>query len=195
MDLTGSVVDVASHHGEVFRIGGDFHAFGEVLAHDPVEVLVAAALPGGVGVGEVDRHGALGDGGVGGHLGAAVPGQRAAQMLGQRRGGGDDGVADGECVAAGQRHEDEEPGGALDQRGDRGAAGLADDQISLPVPGHDAAGGLDGTVVEVDRVFDPGCRVWAASAAPCGAPSAQPDQLAGQRRHRLGVDPLVDALV
>jgi hypothetical protein len=66
-------------------------------------------------MGEVHRHRAPGDRGVGGHLRAAVPGQRPAHGLGQTGGGGDDGVADGERVAAGQRDEYEEPGGALDQ--------------------------------------------------------------------------------
>src|SRR3954470_14819201 len=46
MDLTGSVVDLGSHHRQVFRVGGDRDAFGEVFAQDPVRVLVAAPLPG-----------------------------------------------------------------------------------------------------------------------------------------------------
>jgi len=58
VDLTGSVVDVASHHREIVGIGGDVGAFGEELADDPVEVLVAAAFPRGVRVGE--EHGEFG---------------------------------------------------------------------------------------------------------------------------------------
>src|SRR4051795_8718573 len=56
MDLTGSVVDFGSHHRQVFRIGRDRHALREVLAQDPVRVLVAATLPGRVRAGEVHRQ-------------------------------------------------------------------------------------------------------------------------------------------
>ncbi len=58
---------------------------GKLLAQQPVGVLVGAALPGCVGVAEVDL-----DAGVDAHLlpvahlGALVPGQRAPQCLGQR---------------------------------------------------------------------------------------------------------------
>jgi hypothetical protein len=38
VNLTGSVVDIASHHGQILRIRGDFHAFGEVLAARKVYV-------------------------------------------------------------------------------------------------------------------------------------------------------------
>src|SRR4029079_7763319 len=62
----------------------------------------------------------------------AVPGQRPADLRGQSAGGGDDRVADGQRVPAGQRHQDEEPGGPLDQRRDRGLAVLADHQSGSP---------------------------------------------------------------
>ena len=54
--------------------------FREVLPEQAVAVLVAAALPGRVGVGEVDPDPGLGlDAGVVEHLVALVPGQRAPQ--------------------------------------------------------------------------------------------------------------------
>src|SRR5262249_18591914 len=57
-------------------VGGQVGAFGQVVADQAVGVLVGAALPGGVGVGEVDRDaGGDGEGGVAGHFLAAVPGQ------------------------------------------------------------------------------------------------------------------------
>ena len=64
MNLTGSVVDIASHHGQIFRIGADRGPFREVFADDAVEVLVAAALPRRVRVGEVHRQPGRGDRGV-----------------------------------------------------------------------------------------------------------------------------------
>ena len=53
-------------------------AFGQVLAQQAVGVLVGAALPGGMGVAEVDRD-AGGDGEVGvvGHFLALIPGDGA----------------------------------------------------------------------------------------------------------------------
>ena len=45
MNLTESVVDFGSDGGEIVGIEGDCHTFGEELAQDAVEVLVAAAFP------------------------------------------------------------------------------------------------------------------------------------------------------
>ena len=62
-------------------IAGEVGALREVLAQQPVGVLVRAALPGAVRVAEVDLHaGVDGEPGVVGHLGALVPGQRSAQL-------------------------------------------------------------------------------------------------------------------
>ena len=61
-------------------------ASGEVLAQQPVGVLVGPALPRALRIAEVDRQAGLDPQlGVLGHLGALVPGQRPAQLLGQRR--------------------------------------------------------------------------------------------------------------
>ena len=55
---------------------GQVGAFGEVLAQQPVGVLVGASLPGAVGVAEVDRYVGLdGERRVGGEFFASVPGQ------------------------------------------------------------------------------------------------------------------------
>src|SRR4029079_11136417 len=78
VESVGDVVAVGL--GEAPQLG----AFGPVLAQQAVGVLVGAALPGRVGVGEVDAEVRLdGDVGVGGHFAAAVPGQGAAQRVGQ----------------------------------------------------------------------------------------------------------------
>src|SRR6185437_10528865 len=75
--LAGAVVELV---GDVLELGGgpdaEVGALGEVLAEQAVDVLVAAALPGGVRVGEVDADaGGLGDALVAGEFLAAVPGQ------------------------------------------------------------------------------------------------------------------------
>ena len=75
--------------------GGEAGALGEVVADQAVGVLVGGALPGAVGVGEVDRDvGGSGEGGVLGHLAALVPGDRGPYGPGQvsdhgLQGGGD----------------------------------------------------------------------------------------------------------
>ena len=89
------------------------------------------------------------------HLGALVPGQRAAQRLGQglhlasERGRDVLGL-----VAVGQRDEHRVAAGALDERGDRGGVALADQQIALPVAGHGAVVGLGRALGDVDHVGD-----------------------------------------
>ena len=55
---------------------GDGSAFGQVVTDESVGVLIAAAFPGRVGMGEVHRHlGGHGERGVPGHLRALIPGQ------------------------------------------------------------------------------------------------------------------------
>src|SRR3954451_7153052 len=132
---------------------GEVGALGEVLAQQPVGVLVAGALPGAVRVGEVDRDPGLDlQLRVLSELAAAVPGQRTAQLFGHRghlrrdRGAHRLGsvAAQGRPILdrrpeppaldAGQMQQHGEPGAALDQGPDGRAAG-ADDQIALPVSG------------------------------------------------------------
>ena len=100
------------------------------------------------------------------HLRALVPGQRAAQLLGQRGDRGGDRVADRLGAVAGERgavldprpavpvhrrqvQQHGEAGGALDQRADRRAV-QAEDQIALPVPGHGPVLGLGGPLADQD---------------------------------------------
>jgi hypothetical protein len=114
---------------------------GEVLAQQPVGVLVAAALPWTTRVTEVDRRTA-GDGehGVLCHLPALVPGERAAQVFGQLgdlgRERGSDNVG---SVGFGEPDEHHEPAVPLHQRGnDTGA--LAVEQVAFR-KGVDRPGG------------------------------------------------------
>src|SRR3954465_858931 len=74
--------------GDVLEVGGTVHrevaAFGEVLAEQPVGVLVAAALPGAGRVAEVDRHvGGHAEGPVGGPPRPPAPRQGAARGAGR----------------------------------------------------------------------------------------------------------------
>jgi len=62
-------------------VPGEVGALGEVLAQQPVGVLVAAALPWAARVAEVDlQAGVDAQRGVLGHLAALVPGQRPPQL-------------------------------------------------------------------------------------------------------------------
>src|SRR5690606_40564612 len=83
-----TAVEGRSDGGEVLgAVLAEVGAFGEVLAQQPVGVLVAGPLPRAVRIAEedvdivVDAYLC-----VVGHLGALVPGERLAQLLGQ---GGD----------------------------------------------------------------------------------------------------------
>src|SRR4051812_27588854 len=67
-------------------------ALWKVLAQQPVGVLVRAALPGAVGIAEVDLNACVDlQARVLGHLGALIPGQRSSQLFGY----GDDRARDG----------------------------------------------------------------------------------------------------
>ena len=82
--------------------GGEAGALGEVVADQAVGVLVGGALPGAVGVGEVDRDvGGGGEDGVLGHLAALVPGDRGSHGPGQVSDHGLQGGGDGLGVVAG----------------------------------------------------------------------------------------------
>src|SRR4051812_39030223 len=83
--LSRSAVELSGDGVEVLRgVGGEVGAFGEVLAEQAVGVLVAAALPWTVRVGEVDLDAGLdGERGVLGHLGALIPGDGSPEMFGK----------------------------------------------------------------------------------------------------------------
>ena len=89
---------------------------------------------------------------------AAVPGDRAAQVLGQfdisRI------IASATLSAswlAGQVQQDREPGGALHQGADRRAVAGAEDQVALPVPGHGPVGDLGGALADREGLPRRGC--------------------------------------
>ena len=141
-----------------------------------------------------------------GHLGALVPGQRSAQLLGQRR----DRVARSRrgrprrrdrraravlctrlvavAVHARQVQQHREPGGALDERADRGAV-EPDDEVAFPVAGHGPVVGLGGPLADQDLGGDErSCRAPGARPRhPQRAPGAQAgDELAAAARRGPG---------
>lgn len=102
------------------------------------------------------------------HFRALIPGQRAAQFLGQGDDGARDRVADSlgamtgkrrpillaRAIAvarkAGEMQQHRKPRGALDQRADR-RAGKAQDEIAFPVPRHRPVSCFGGTLADHDR--------------------------------------------
>jgi putative transposase len=128
----------------VTGVAGEVGALGEVLAQQAVGVLVGAPLPGAVRVAEEDVEPSVdAELGVLGHLGALVPGQRSAELLGQSRDHLGDCVSDGLCavprqrravlgprfvavaVHAGQVQQQREAGGSLDERARPSCRGTA----------------------------------------------------------------------
>src|SRR3954465_10665282 len=67
----------------VGAVHAEVGALREVLAQQPVGVLVRAALPGAVGIAEVDlKTGVDPELGVLGHFRSLIPGQRSSQLFG-----------------------------------------------------------------------------------------------------------------
>ena len=104
---------------------------------------------------------------------------------------------DAVAVLAGQVDQHREPGGALDQRADRGAL-EPDEQVAFPVPGNGPVLGLGGPFADqhLGRDVRPRLLPGAGSGHPQRPPGAQArDQLALERAAALDVEGLVDRLV
>ena len=148
------------------------------------------------GVAEVDgQAGVDAELGVLGHLGALVPGQRAAELLGQRGDRRSDGVADGLGAMAGESgtvfdplpfavawhgwevQQHREPGGALHKRPDRGTP-KSGDQVTFPVAWHCPVVRLGRTFADHDLGAD-------ELAAPLPSPGPRNPQRSpgSQTRH------------
>ena len=108
-------------------------SFGKILAKQSVGMLIKAALPGFIGVSEIDfRAGGFGDAGMGGEFFSVVGGEGER---GQRTTG--DGFSDGVCNVArgfvGHENEQGELGHAVDDADDGSFLLLADDGIYFEV--------------------------------------------------------------
>ena len=194
-------------------VSGKVSASGEVLAEQAVGVLVGAALPWALRVAEVDLQTGIDPQlGVLGHLRALIPGQRAAQLLGQ----GEDRVGDRVTHLFGavpgdrrpvldswlaivgwrevQQHR--EPARALHQGADRGVAG-PEDQVAFPVARDGSVLSLGGPLADHDLVGHEAL----ATRNPCPGHPQRPagsqarDELPFQRTTTLNVERLVDRLM
>ena len=179
-------------------------AFGEPASDKAVGVLVGWALPWFVGVVEVDvDSGGLGDGGVVGHLAAAIPGEGQSQLGWDRFEGGGEGVLGAQsgvgtvgCVVAG---EPQVPGFAVDEGDDGGLVAGADDLVAFEVTDLcPCLGGGWAVVDDVELAENAGSLLAMAltgvSASWTTAVQHLVD-LGGQAVTFRGVDALVDRFV
>ncbi len=173
-------------------------ALGQVLAQQPVGVLADAALPGAVGVAEVDLHVRTGgEPAMPRHLLALVVGQAVAHRLGyriqlgskarQRR-------SSRRVVHSGQQHK---AAGALHEHAHSGIVASALDEVDLPVARHEAVLDLGRTHVDTGHLRDLPTPVDATLARHAGAATmAQAgDELPAQLAAWVHVDRRVDRLV
>src|SRR5271170_1487049 len=197
-------------------VRAEIGAFGEVLAQQPVGVLVGAALPWAVRIAEVDLHTRVDlDACVLSHLCSLVPSQRPTQLLRQGDDRARDGVAhrvgtmSGEggsvlhaSVTAMARHarqvqQQSESSRALHQCADRRTA-KTQDEVSFPMARHGAIGCFRWTLADHDLGRDEGLASSARARPryPERPPGAQARrQLAPQRASSLNEQRLIDGFM
>jgi hypothetical protein len=132
-DEPGSIVQLVFNREQVdWGVRAEVGALREVVAQQPVHVLVRAALPGRVRVAEVDRRAErAADLQVAGHFRALVPGDRPSQGGRQIRQPCGQGIVQGLAVAAREVQQPDRPGLPFDEGADRRGLVLADNQVSL----------------------------------------------------------------
>jgi hypothetical protein len=100
------------------------------------------------------------------------------------------------ALAVGQMQQQDVAGGALDERADSRAPGLADDEVSLPMAGDRAIGDLGRPLADHDHVDDSPVGLGSGPRPPLGPPGPQAAaQLASQFASPLNEQGLVDRLV
>ena len=179
-------------------VDGQVGALGDVLADQPVGVLVAAPLPRAVRVAEVHR-----DPGRDGELRVRGEFLGLVQVRLRRRNSGSVAIFcehDRDPIRGpviGHPHQHHVPGLAFDQGRDLGPAALADDQVALPEPGHGPVRGLDRALADVHHPDDvpPGHRRAGPVDPPGPPPPGRQHQLGSQLSAGLQVQGLVDPLV
>ena len=182
-------------------VHGQVGALGEVLAQQPVGVLVAAALPGRVRVAEVDLqvrgHGELRRGWP-----SPCPGPRSATGAARRAASRSSrssraATASAPCPA-GQVQQHHEPGGALHQRADRRLAGPRP-TIRSPsqCPGTARSSASAGRSLMITMPGDLPAPLAVLAPRPAQRPPGPQArrQLPAQRPAALHVERLVDRLV
>ena len=151
-----------------------------------------------VRVAEVDLHaGVDGEPDVLSHLLATVPGERPAELLGERE--TRSASASRTCSGVrprGQGDEQDVAGLTLDEGADRRAVGLADDEVALPVAGDRPVLDLGWPLAEQDHVRQFAARSCSAGRSPSSAAGAQTArQLSSQGAPALHEQRLIDRLV
>lgn len=200
--FAGAVVDFIGDGVQLFlAVARQIGAFGQVLANQPVGVLIAATLPWAVRIAKVHGHARV-DGQlfVQRHLFALVVGERLAQGLRNgaqlvREGLQHIGCAGG--LGMWQLDQHEQSAGTLDQSAHGTGVALAFDEIALPVTWKLAVLDLGWAHMDAEHVGNLPTPVL-APAARCAlvAGLAQVgDQFLAQLAHRLGVDAVVDGFV
>ncbi len=135
--------------GDGFKID----ALGEVFTDKSIDILDRAALPGAVGIAEVNGDlGGQGKGGVLGHFPTVVVGEGLAQVGGQMLEGADKGARDaGGVLGAAQGYDHHLAGDLLGNDQDCSAVTGAHDQVCLPVSGKFTALHLGRSFADIDR--------------------------------------------
>ena len=199
-DFAWSVIECVFDGGELLVADEtQVHAFRKELADQAIGVFVGAALPGTVRVAEEDVHVELGAQRlVQRHLRALVIRHRLSQARRDAFEAALEAFEDIGSAATVELDEHHIAAGAFDQRAHRRAVHRAFDEVTLPMPGHDAGGHLGWAQVDGSHV---GQAAGLADAAACAwqarlvALAQQLDQLAAQRATWHGVDGAVDGLV
>lgn len=200
--LARSVVDLVGNGIELLlAVAAQIRALGQVLAHQAVDVLVGAPLPGAVRVAEVHRNAGVGRQLlVARHLQALVVGQSLAHWLSNAIELVREGLQHaGRAGRLGGRQLDQhqQPAGALDQRAHGAGVARPLDQVTLPVAGELALGHLGWAHVNAEHVRDLPAPIlaFAARGAFVSGLTQAGYQLALELAHGLGVDAVVDGLV
>ena len=198
----GTAIEFVSYGIELLlAVAAQIRTLGKVLAQQAVSVLVAAPLPGAVGVTEVDLHACVvGELGMFGHLPAPVIGQALAHGLGDGVELVSEGLQHMRCrgrVGVWQLDQHHQARGALDQGADGAGVVGSLDQVTLPVTWKLAILYLGWAQLDAEQVFDLAAPVPALGAWPAlGVRHAQTrEQLLFELASGLGIDAGVDALV
>ena len=200
--FAGAVVDFIGDGVQLLlAVARQVGAFGQVLAHQAVGVLVAASLPWAVRVAKVHGHaGVDGQLFVQRHLFALVIGERLAHGLGNgtqlvREGLQHMGRAGGLGMRQFDQHE--QSAGALDQSAHGTGIALALDEVAFPVARKLSVLGLWRAHMDAEHVRNlptpvlafAAWRSFVAGLVQVG------NQFLAQLAHRLGVDAVVDGFV
>ena len=154
--FSGSIVEFLGDGIQV-ALGecGEVASFGQVLADEAVEIFVGTALPGGVGIGEVDVDAEVFfDAFESGKFQAVVEGERAAKVLGNVEEAFDDGTVHSLNFPVGDGCCEEKSESSLVECDDSSFVIFADYGIAFPVPVSGTIGGSFGAQIDADTVFN-----------------------------------------